>query len=222
MRNFINIMEAFAGLTKRPSLSEAFWKWFGQSKVVDGQGQPLVVYHGTGAEIEAFKGMVWGSVTPALASEYADFRQKSPNIIPLYMKIENPFDADTDIPSPTTIGNFFNAVVDQATKTGFQLNEDNRITIKNLLNIIRTASKREESGPHFSRHNFWNDVDSSFGRDGAAAIVNFFKLVGFDGIRMIEGNEISFGAFRPDQVKSIYNKGLYNPQDSRISEHLSE
>src|SRR5690606_13767023 len=32
---------------QKPTETEAFRKWFGNSKVVDGQGQPLVVYHGT-------------------------------------------------------------------------------------------------------------------------------------------------------------------------------
>jgi hypothetical protein len=32
----------------------AFRKWFGKSKVVDADGKPLVVYHGTFAEFEAF------------------------------------------------------------------------------------------------------------------------------------------------------------------------
>jgi hypothetical protein len=27
--------------------NDAFWKWFGDSKVVDEHGQPLVVWHGT-------------------------------------------------------------------------------------------------------------------------------------------------------------------------------
>jgi HAMP domain-containing protein len=31
-----------------------FWRWFGSSRVVDEQGRPLVVYHGTTADIEAF------------------------------------------------------------------------------------------------------------------------------------------------------------------------
>jgi len=31
-----------------------FWKWFGDSKVVDDQGRPLVVYHGTRAQFEVF------------------------------------------------------------------------------------------------------------------------------------------------------------------------
>jgi hypothetical protein len=32
----------------------AFKKWFGDSKVVDSEGKPLVVYHGTNVEVEAF------------------------------------------------------------------------------------------------------------------------------------------------------------------------
>jgi hypothetical protein len=31
-----------------------FWRWFGDSKVVDEQGRPLVVYHGTTADVEKF------------------------------------------------------------------------------------------------------------------------------------------------------------------------
>ena len=31
-----------------------FWKWFGDSKVVDDQGRPLVVYHGTDVTFDEF------------------------------------------------------------------------------------------------------------------------------------------------------------------------
>jgi hypothetical protein len=33
----------------------AFWKWFGKSKVVDAEGRPLVVYHGTNRKFWEFK-----------------------------------------------------------------------------------------------------------------------------------------------------------------------
>lgn len=33
----------------------AFWKWFGDSKVVDSKGNPLVVYHGTQNEFQRFQ-----------------------------------------------------------------------------------------------------------------------------------------------------------------------
>ena len=39
-----------------------FWRWFGNSKVVDELGRPLVVYHGTPADISAFE--------PTRAGEY--------------------------------------------------------------------------------------------------------------------------------------------------------
>ncbi len=32
-----------------------FWRWFGDSKVVDADGKPLVVYHGTNADFDEFK-----------------------------------------------------------------------------------------------------------------------------------------------------------------------
>ncbi len=36
-------------------LNAAFWKWFGDSKVVDASGNPLVVYHGSPYHFSAFK-----------------------------------------------------------------------------------------------------------------------------------------------------------------------
>lgn len=37
-----------------PKLNDNFWKWFGNSKVVDENGQPLVVYHGSPNKFEIF------------------------------------------------------------------------------------------------------------------------------------------------------------------------
>jgi hypothetical protein len=45
------------------SSSAAFKKWFGSSKVVDAEGKPLVVYHGTDAEFDAFDNAKIGSRT---------------------------------------------------------------------------------------------------------------------------------------------------------------
>jgi replication initiation and membrane attachment protein DnaB len=43
--------------------TENFKRWFGDSKVVDAQGKPLVVYHGTERDFDAFKvgsALGWG------------------------------------------------------------------------------------------------------------------------------------------------------------------
>jgi hypothetical protein len=78
-----------------------FARWFGDSKVVDSEGNPLVVYHGTDADILGFDMELIGSKSeklrtgffftssPQEASLYAI--NDNPNIIPVYLKIENPY-----------------------------------------------------------------------------------------------------------------------------------
>ncbi len=41
--------------------NDAFWRWFGDSKVVDKSGEPLIVYHGTDAEFYTFSKKYVGS-----------------------------------------------------------------------------------------------------------------------------------------------------------------
>ena len=70
-----------------------FWNWFGDSKVVDEDGRPLVVYHGTDAEFDTFArgehggtygtGIYFGRKSTAL--RYGN------RLLFVYLKIENPF-----------------------------------------------------------------------------------------------------------------------------------
>ena len=75
----------------------AFWTWFGDSKVVDEEGRPLVVYHGTGTDIgEEFSGGNFFSHDPGVASRFAELvgatygEDGQANVIPAYVKIEKP------------------------------------------------------------------------------------------------------------------------------------
>ena len=79
--------------------TKAFRDWFGDSKVVDANGKPLVVYHGTDADITEFKvserGTYGGGIylTPDTegANDYAIYRgSKNPTVYPLYVSIKNP------------------------------------------------------------------------------------------------------------------------------------
>ncbi len=69
-----------------------FKKWFGGSKVVDSEGKPLVVYHGTHADIESFKpndalgGGIFFSPDPREAGVFAS--AKGGNIVPVYIRAE--------------------------------------------------------------------------------------------------------------------------------------
>lgn len=65
-----------------------FYKWFGDSKVVDEQGRPLVVYHGTRAEFDSFNKSRTGiffNTTKKLSELYGT------KLYSVYLKIENPF-----------------------------------------------------------------------------------------------------------------------------------
>lgn len=70
------------------------------SKVVDAQGRPMVVYHGTKANINRFKmgdeGGVFFTTSPQNASEYAGTWQgvgqsDGGNVMPVYLSIKNPY-----------------------------------------------------------------------------------------------------------------------------------
>ena len=91
-----------------------FWAWFKDSKVVDKEGRPLVVYHGTDKDFNAFDRRKHGSkdhgwygvghyFTPHTdtASAYADYGNEydprakysssAPVVMPVYLSIQNPF-----------------------------------------------------------------------------------------------------------------------------------
>lgn len=84
-----------------------FWKWFGDSKVVDEAGNPLVVYHGTKGDVSTFDIKKAGASDPGLvgrafyftpsgeqASSFAESgmygRGDAPNVMPVYLSLKNP------------------------------------------------------------------------------------------------------------------------------------
>lgn len=90
--------------------SDAFRRWFGDSKVVDASGQPLVVYHGApdvrgifagGFKKSPMRGDVFFATDdPRTAETYTDphrawdYQDAEPGVIPLYLRIENPLVVD--------------------------------------------------------------------------------------------------------------------------------
>ena len=86
-----------------------FWRWFGDSKAVDAQGKPLVMYHGTNADFTEFDASRLGTrdagfygrgfyFTPdeADAEEYADTAVEdsgagNSTVVETYLSLQNPF-----------------------------------------------------------------------------------------------------------------------------------
>ena len=72
-----------------------FWRWFGDSKVVDDQGRPMVVYHSTEAEFDAFElqrgggneKAGWGFYTKSEKGHYFNTKEHQYG---LYVKLDKP------------------------------------------------------------------------------------------------------------------------------------
>ncbi|WP_312271590.1 LPD23 domain-containing protein [Pseudomonas sp.] len=93
-------------ITDRP----AFKQWFGASKVVDNQGAPKKVYHGTGRDFSLFSkaaigtaadeardatGAFWFSDSITVADSFARL-SNSPLLMPMYLKMNNPLVVDCE------------------------------------------------------------------------------------------------------------------------------
>lgn len=102
------VTQQMFGARKAPdgsSVKENFARWFGESKVTDAEGVPMVVYHASSRNITEFRTKgngestgnvtaVWGSFftpDPEEASRYAkDFHTDGQNISPVYLSLRNP------------------------------------------------------------------------------------------------------------------------------------
>ena len=163
---------------------------------------PILVYHGTGEAPAAFTGFsLWGAVDPALANEYAAMRHHgggAGQVHPIYLKIRQPLDGDA-LPRTVTIRSFVEGAASQALAHGRSVPEE---TLSEITARLTRAARTEESGPHYSRQDFWYRLRTHFGQDGAAAIEELFGLLGFDGVRMTEQGIVSYGVFTPEQASS--------------------
>ena len=84
----------------KTKFNKAFWEWFGDSKVVDESGQPLVVYHGTNADFDKFDTKEGKSVKSkqqldfgshfTQSEDYAKKYSKKDKVYPVYLIMKNP------------------------------------------------------------------------------------------------------------------------------------
>jgi hypothetical protein len=172
--------------------SKAFKKWFGDSKVVDEQGKPLVVYHGTlkpgftefnpstigdtfGADERGF----FFISDPKIASTYAETNsygasREGGGVYPAYISLKKPLILD-DL---------------------FLKKEGMAPIGKNNEDVI----------------SFWDNYQSlilEWADDKKADGVILVDNTGKKPVKMIV-------AFKPNQIKSIYNQGTFDPNDPNI------
>lgn len=189
-------------LKKDITKTNAFKKWFGKSKVVDENGDPLVVYHGTGADFNVFKiGSTGGiffsnNIESARRFSEGDLKREgnNPRIIEAYLKIEKPFDKNT----------IDDKVVDAYYEEYFS--ERPFINKKSRKNILSNKYER-----------FFSHELVTFGIVNKEPLMFVLKN-GYDGI-IIDSNKNSksFIAFTPTQIKSATgNNGNFDPENPSI------
>ena len=198
-----------------------FKKWFGNSKVVNPDGTPRVMYHGTKQDLDEFKSAyqitkekdsrygayglagIYFTPDPSFASAYArsDFRKRKQqaNVLPVYLRMEKPY--------------FYPEGKWAQVKAAF-LNPIERFK----LNREVTKNIREKGFPDLA-----NIKSMQINKEGYRFVriqeVNKLKAKGYDGI--ISPNGQMFIVFDGNQVKSaIGNKGTYNPESNKIYENI--
>ena len=95
-----------------PTQTPAFKRWFGDSKVVDSNGDPLVVYHGTTIDFDTFDSSKIGSSTGNgggfwFAESLKASKFYGPKTVPAFVRMTNPMrvtraEFEDDFGSPTS------------------------------------------------------------------------------------------------------------------------
>jgi hypothetical protein len=178
--------------------SPAFRAWFGDSKVVGENGEPLVVYHGSpdarfaqgddaqfagrsarfGLGPADDDGAFWFAKDRAAARSYADpmrawdYQNAEPGVVEAYVKIENPLivDARGAHWRDAQQRGKTSDVIDEARANGHD-----GVIIRNVSDYYNDSGDGKQSRP----------TDT-------------------------------FVAFRPEQIKSVFNRGTFDPADPRI------
>jgi SPP1 gp7 family putative phage head morphogenesis protein len=222
--------ETQPGQSKQSAIKQTetpeFKRWFGDSKVVDEKGEPLVVYHGTTADFDIFDtqpnlglGAHFGT------SEQAAFRagmHEGTNIKPVHLMLMNPIEMkDHTWDRPDTLINW-------AKSAG--LDSDGKLELakeqywNSLLSAEAKMRKLEREGPLNEYRTAKHEVSETRkrGADKVGRIVRQrIEQAGFDGVKYqneVEGKGISWIAFHPHQIKSASgNRGTFDPDDPIIT-----
>ena len=99
------LSKAAKAWAERGTESEYFQKWFKGSKVVDADGKPLVVSHGTDKQFTIFKGYNYFTTSKRMAAEFSENNRDvaeefgslydgTPTVMPVYLSIKNPYIVD--------------------------------------------------------------------------------------------------------------------------------
>jgi hypothetical protein len=170
--------------------TKEFKQWFGDSKIVNEDGTPKVMYHGTSFDIAHFKSgqgnAIFFTDNPKVAENYAkDAEIKSPlgvypNIMPVFISAKNPFDYS---------------------------NSEHREQIEPYVPYDQYAKADEMKKVSYGD---WSAIESDQIQKG-------IKKAGFDGFYVKENGVKNLAVYKPSQVKSATgNRGTFDETNPDI------
>lgn len=206
-----------------------FVRWFGDSAAVDEDGKPVVAFHGTRADIAAFRPGSWFADNPAFAETFFNgrfgiVRKGSRKTYPAFLSVANPLrfkNYVTDIVRAADVAKALGMTEREFTDA--LVEKEKASTAKDV------AAIRERGGPDLSDRmpahydGFGRASNMSTTTDGSTSaplwtlldqgsFVDLASERGFDGIDTVEYARENGGkkyitsrtwmAFRPEQIKS--------------------
>lgn len=236
--------------SSEPIYSENFKKWFGKwdtpgarhSKVVDENGKPLVVYHGTGTSIEEFNPDFTGqgvdqygsgfyfTTSKSTADSYQTRRlndmekpggEDNPNVIPAYLNIRNPLVVDA-----SSVSSLYQVPVTPTMASRIIAKAPNIMDKENSI-LGDFFEEYWETGPNRSMisrlANEYEWTIGSLSTDIFNGNPTEFRqavkdVLGYDGVQVnFQSGEKHFVAWFPNQIKhATENSGSYSKSDNRI------
>jgi len=192
--------------------SPSFKRWFGKSEIVDANGQPRVMYHGSAEQINVFKGSKYRGDTisftadPDVAREYASGA--------VFVKQEDARKAGTTTDAKVTLHPVY-------------LRVEKLFDGSNPAHRDAVAAELEKAGEVApSYYKTWDATLKSEEDDvlEQGNVIAAMKAAGFDGQRVFDtgiGKSI-INVFSPNQIKSIDNNGDFDPSNPDIRYSLTD
>lgn len=209
-----------------------FWRWFGDSKVVDEQGRPLVVYHFSSSKFNEFDRQFSGRNNDESAvgfwfADREDFAFNDPNKRPekyaVYLNAKNPKIFEGEGTITDRVSKAPNEELDPYTQFEREINklmyEDPSMsyetTFMSVFGVMETVTNRV----HFS------NLSAERQQEVMGKIISKFKEQGYDGV-IIKNTQMDtlnenermnqYVAFDPTQIKSVDNRGTYSADTGNI------
>ncbi len=214
---------------KNVKLNDNFWKWFGNSKVVDNDDNPQIFYHGTDAYFNEFKidhklqkfgwtegkGFYFSKIKPHAYGK---------NIIACYLKIEKPiyglnyifnkvelsklgfYDKPLVKKETTEYGTYITIQTHPLLPPTIDLNTDENTSIENYKPVIKPITYKGIIGMFAHLYPKFDIVDS------------IKNKLNYDGVifNSIDNSNVICVVFYENNIKSIENDGTWDINDNNI------